>query len=182
MKQVFYIVTLILTPCQGNCQSVKEEAGAFFKSVVKTCFDRDCDRFYSCMADSAAVISANGVGVYSTKSMVETRKACSKFEEWTEGLASFQDYLDHYKIVVLSRKEFTSKNNETIKRKITAEGTDNLFVYEILQAYGNNFTNADYLVLGNIRKTSENKIMKAGLFWMVIRKTKQGWKIYGTKS
>jgi len=171
-----------LTPYFGNSQSIKQEASEFFKSIVKTYFDRDCDRFYSFLTDSAAIISQNGVRVYSTKKMIESKKACNKFEEFTEGFASFQDYLNDYKIVILSKKEFTLKNNDTIISKISAEETDNLFVYEILQEFNNNFTNSDYLVFGNIQKTNKKRTMGDGLFWMVIRKTKQGWKIYGTRA
>ncbi|MES2778208.1 MAG: hypothetical protein V4722_28790 [Bacteroidota bacterium] len=182
MKQLFYIGILILTPYLGASQSIKQEASEFFKSIVKTCFDLDCDRFYSFFTDSAAIISPNGVGVYSTKKMIESKKACDKFEEFTEGLSSFQDYLNHYKIVILNKKEFTSKNNDTIIKKISAEKTDNLFVYEILQEFNNNFTNSDYLVFGNIQKSNEKRVAGDGFFWMVVRKTKQGWKIYGTRA
>jgi hypothetical protein len=182
MKQFLTIIMLSLIPVLAKSRDNKEKADGFFRVVVKTYFDRDCDRFYSFFYDSVAIISPNGVGVYSTKEKIKTRKACSKFKEFTEGFDSLDDYLNHYQIIVLDKKEFTSKSNDTIKRKISAEETDNLLVYEVLQEFGNNFTDSDYLVFGNIRKTDKSKSIENGVFWMIVRKTQDGWKIFGTQA
>jgi hypothetical protein len=175
---------LVLTLCTVNCfaQDNKEDAKSFFKAIVKTYFDKDCDKFYSLFGDSATIISPNGVGIYSTKEMAENRKACEKFEEFTKRLSSFQYYIDEYEIIVLNKKEFTSKNNDSIIKKISAEQTDNVFVYEILQEFNKNYTNCDFLIFGNIHKSDSNKNISRGLFWMIVRKTKYGWKIFGTKA
>ena len=181
MKAHHSIFFLILIPCLAICQDVKEEAKDFFKTIVKAYFDRDCDKHYSFFSDSATVISPYGIDIYPTKEMIESRKTCDKFEEITSGLASFESYLKQYQIIVLNKKEFTSKNNETIVQKIAANGTSNSGVYEVLQEFNSNYTDCDYLVFGNIHKTNDKMNLANALFWMIVRKTKHGWIIFGTE-
>lgn len=182
MKTLLLILFFTLSLANCFCQGNKQDANSFFKTIVKTYFERDCNKFYSFFGDSATIISPYGTGFYSTKEMNESRKACDKFEEFTEGLSSFQHYIDEYKIIVLDKREFTSNNNDSVLKVISAEQTDNVFVYEILQSQSKNFTDCDFLVFGNIHKSNSNKNISSGLFWMIVRKTKNGWKIFGTKA
>jgi len=114
--------------------------------------------------------------------MKESRKACDKYEEFTEGLISFQRYIDEYRIIVLDKNEFTSRNVDSIINKISAEQTHNVFVYEILQEDNRNYTDCDFLIFGNIHKSDSKRNLNRGLFWMIVRKMKNGWIIFGTKA
>jgi hypothetical protein len=77
---------------------------------------------------------------------------------------------------------FTSLNADSIKAKIAAQQTDNLFVQEILQEFNSYYTDSGFLVFGNIHTSDGTKNIHSGLFWMIVRKTKDGWKIYGTRA
>ena len=182
MNALLKILVLIFLSSNCLAQNEKEDAKSFFKTIIKTYFDKDCDKFYSFFNDSATIVSPYGEGVYSTEKMIKSRKACGKFDEFTRGLNSFQIYIDEYKIIVLNKKEFTSKNNDSILKKISADQTDNVYVYEILQELNKDYTDNDFLIFGNIHKTDSNKNISNGLYWMIIRKTKSGWKIFGTQA
>lgn len=182
MKTLLNTLILTIFTINGFAQDNKEGARSFFTSVVKTYFDKDCDKFYSFFGDSVTIISPAGTGIYSTKGMDEGRKACDKFGQFTEGLNSLQQYLEDYKIIVLDRSEFTAGNNDSILKAISAEQTGNGFVYEILQEQDILYTDCDFLVFGNIHQSDSNKNLSHGLFWMIVRKTKNGWRIFGTKA
>jgi hypothetical protein len=182
MRKLLQILVLLIAPVIGAAQNNKEEAQSFFKLIVKTYFDKDCDKFYSLFNDTVTIISPYGEEVLSSKGIDKDRKACDKFEEFTEGLASFQQYINDYKIIVLDKKEFTSKNNDSVAKKIAAEQTDNFLVYEIIQKLNKGYTDCDFLVFGNIHQSTSSKNISRGLFWLIVRKTKNGWKIFGTKA
>src|SRR5687768_2767022 len=120
MKILLRILVLIFVSTNSSAQDNKEDAKSFFKTIVKTYFDKDCDKFYSFFNDTVTIISPYGDGVIPSKEMTSNRKTCDKFEEFTEGLNSFQHYIDEYKIIALDKKEFTSKNNDSVVNKISA--------------------------------------------------------------
>lgn len=182
MKTLLQILFLIFVTTKGSAQSNKEGAKSFFKTIVKTYFDKDCDQLYSLFNDSVTVVSPYGERVFSSKEMVDDRKACDKLGEFTVGLNSFQHYIDEYKIIVLDKNEFTSKNNDSVIKQISAENTSNIMVYEILQEFNKYYTDCDFLVFGNIHKSNGDKNISGGLFWLIVRKTKYGWKIFGTRA
>jgi hypothetical protein len=182
MKTVFSILLLLSVSAIGSAQDNKEGAKSFFKTIVKTYFDKDCDKYYSLFNDTISIVSPYGQEIFA-KNIIDTeRKTCDKFEQFTEGLNSFQQYADEYRFVVLNKKEFTSRNDDSVINQIAAENTNNILVYEILEEYNRYYTDQDFLVFGNIHKTNSAKNISKGLFWFIVRKTKQGWKIFGTKS
>jgi hypothetical protein len=182
MKRLLQITGLIFISLTGFAQDNKEEAKRFFQSIVKTYFDKECDKLYSFLNDTISIVSPYGEEILPSKMMAETRKICDKFDEFTADLVSFQQYIDEYKIIVLSKSEFTSKNNDSVTKLVSVENTGNLMVYEILQELNTYYTDDDLLVFGNVHKSNNNKNLNQGLFWLIVRKTKNGWKIFGTKA
>ena len=83
MKTLLQILFLLLfiTNCAAPdaAPEIKEEAKLFFKTIVKTYFDKDCDKFYSLFNDKVTIIGSYGDGVFSSKEMVESRKANSLY-------------------------------------------------------------------------------------------------------
>jgi len=182
MKNLLPAILIFLFAFSAEAQQDKEGAKDFFKSVVKTYFDKDCDKLYSLFNDSVTIVNPYRESIVSSARMVESRKACEKFDEFTEGLGSFEKYIADFKIIVLNRKEFSSSGNKEVENQVLAEGTDNGMVYEILQEMHRYYTDNDYLVFGNIHNSDPAKNIGRGLFWMIIRKTPAGWKIFGTRN
>lgn len=181
MKSLLFPLLLVMF-LDAAAQEDKEGAKTFFLSVVKTYFDRDCDKFLSCLSDSMSIVSPYGEGLLSSEEIHESRKPCEKFEEFTRGLPSFDFYKEHYKIVVLTKEEFTPAGNKKIEKLINARETGNLYIYEILREFNRYYTPDDHLVFGNAHKNDPDKNLGDGLFWMIVRKTKDGWKIFGTQN
>lgn len=182
MKSLLLAILFFLFAFNAKAQQDKEGAKDFFKTVVKTFFDKDCDKLYSLFNDTVTIVNPYREGIAPSAHMVYDRKACEKFDEFTEGLGSFEKYTEDYKIIVLNRKEFISTSNKQVEDQIMAEGTDNGMVYEILQEMHRYYTDNDYLVFGNIHNSDQNKNIGRGLFWMIVRKTPTGWKIFGTRN
>jgi hypothetical protein len=156
-------------------------AASFFKQVIKTYFDRDCNKFYTSIADTVCIISLYGDTVIEKSKLKPAEEICEKFDSFISGIKSYAEYIDHYKIIVLSKAEFTSKGNSLVLERIKneEEGDINRMVYDMLGEYNRYFTEHDFLVFGNLPAKKGLPALNDGAFWMIVRKTSNGWKLFG---
>jgi hypothetical protein len=164
-----------------SAQSTKDEAELFFKSIVHSYFSNG-DRLLSSFNDSVVIINPS-VDTLIPASAIDLSKDTvffrNKLHNWTLNIKTFENYLDKYTIKVYDKKEFTGKTNEQLKHdSLPSKEIDMPLVFSILRTLNKFYTDNDYLVIGNIPKSNSVGTI-FGLYWMILRKTQTGWKIFG---
>lgn len=169
------------TSTQLYSQSPKDEAQEFFKSIVKSYFSNG-DKLLVSFNDSIVIINPSVdtlVPASSFDSPKDTAFFHNKLHNWTANIKTFENYLNKYYIKVYDKTEFIGKSNVQLRQDtLLNRDMDMSMLFPILHIFNKFYTDNDYLVVGSIPKLkSDNSIF--GLYWMIVRKTKNGWKIFG---
>lgn len=178
MKYNLKFFILILVFVNAFSQDKKLEAENFYKSIIKTYFDKDCDKLYNSINDSITILGSSDGKIYSSAKIKESRKACGKFEQFTSDLISYENYIENYEILVLSKYEFTSDINSVIDKEYW-ERLSMFDVFQNIKNYENIFSSSDYFIIGKINKIDKAKDL-SGPFLYIVRETADGWRIFGS--
>lgn len=177
MKYSLKFIILFLVFVNAYSQNKKLEAENFYKSIIKTYFEKDCDKLYNSINDSITIIGSFDGKIYSSAKIKESRKLCNRFEKYTTDLISYENYIKNYEILVLNKYEFTSDINSIIDIKYL-ERLSMFDVFKNIKKFKNIFSPSDYLIIGTINK-NENSGELFGPFLYIVRETTEGWKIFG---
>lgn len=176
MKKLI-IISFLLFSSNLFSQNEKAEAKIFFEKIIKSYFDT-CSFLIESIADSIVPIGMNE-GFYLPKNKIDTNKLCNNISRTKRIFKSFTDYKTKYKIVVYSKEEFSNKTKEELLKNSFLLKNENIgFVFMLLNGYKNTFQNSDYFVVGNFPKNGNQKEVLDGMFWFIVRKTNEGWKIF----
>jgi len=181
MRQTLIAIILFLSVTKLYAQSTKDEAQIFFKLIVNSYFSNG-DKLLSSFNDSVAIINPS-VDTLIPASAIDLSKDTAffrnKLHNWTVNIKTFENYQNNYFIKVYEKKEFTGKTNEQLKHdSLLNKDIDMSFVFSILHTFNKFYTDNDYLVVGSIPKSNSAETI-FGLYWMIVRKTEKGWKIFG---
>lgn len=178
MKSNLKFLLFFLVFINSYSQNKKLEAENFYKSIIKTYFDKDCDKLYNSINDSVTIIGSFDGKIYPSSAIKQSKKMCNRFEEYTSDLISYQKYIENYEIFVLNKEDFTL-NAETIINKKSLERLAMFDVFENINKFNTIYSSNDYLIIGRLNKKYGSKDLH-GPFTYVVRETSDGWKIYGT--
>ncbi|MFV0484374.1 MAG: hypothetical protein ACK5MG_09825 [Bacteroidales bacterium] len=95
----------------ANQEKLRQEASEFSLSVVKTYFDEDCDKYWSFVSDSILLMDEEGTFAKEDKK----DKLCSSLKRAIRNKdKTFQDYIDTYKVEILTKEELENKIGEEL--------------------------------------------------------------------
>jgi hypothetical protein len=175
------ILTIFLCLTNLYAQSTKDEAELFFRSIVNSYFSNG-DRLLSSFNDSVVIINTSGDTLIPASAINLAKDTVffrNKLHNWTVGIRTYENYLNNYLIKVYDKKEFTGKTNEQLKQdSLLNKDVDMPLVFSTLHIFNKYYTDNDYLVVGSIPKYNSGKTI-FGPYWMIVRKTQKGWKIFG---
>jgi hypothetical protein len=153
----------------------KDEAANVFKEIVKCYYTKDCDKFYSYFNDSITFINLTIDTLLSSKPIIEMRKICGKFDKIIAKTLTFENYLDNYTIEVLSYEDYSTSDRKSLA-KYVHPNADGGFGLAYINAHHKYYTKNDFFVMGDIPTKTDQYI--GAPFFLVLRKTNQGWKIF----
>jgi hypothetical protein len=170
------IISIVLVVSQLAAQTEKEEAKKAFMDIVSCYFKKDCPKFYSFYNDSVTLLNQNTNDCISSKQLAEKKKACEKFAAYTEKTKTFESYLKNYLVAVMDNSEYTSPDRSVL-RKYFFEMSGSPMCLMRVNAFNKFFTKNDYLVIGDIPKEKKTENFVGSPYILMLRKTKNGWKI-----
>jgi hypothetical protein len=183
-KILIVLVTLSSTVAKSHAQSNKDEAKAFFTSIVKSYFSNG-DKLLLSFNDSIVIISPIVDSLFPVSILdlsKDTVHFHAKMHEWTTDVKSYVNYTNKYRIEVYDRKEFTANTYEQVwKDSLLNQDPDMPLVFSILHTFNKYYTDNDYFIVGSIPKSRDDKTLY-GLYWMIVRKTEKGWKIFAIRN
>jgi hypothetical protein len=169
-------ITLLLLTISSNlmAQNDKKAAEQFFKKVVKSYFD-NCETVISYFDDSVTIVNPFIDTIFSREDL---RINCFAISEFIKPIGTYKNYLKEYKLIVLNKKEFSTKTVQQIQKDSVSKKSEYGWVLSILRRFNSRYTKDDYVVFGDI---PVNNVMAVNpdIFWKIVRKTKNGWRIVG---
>ncbi len=181
MKWILFALCCLLMG-EGFAQGDKNGAKDFFKKVISTYFDSSFG-LGSYVNDSIILISPNYDTVFGGNIFkIEIAGYGDVFQKrvrgWVEPFKNIDDFLNNYEIFAYNKAEFTNDSNLLIANEAARDNPENTFALKITSRFKRHYTNDDYFVFGNV-PIDKSKPFISGLFLMIVRKTKSGWKISG---
>jgi hypothetical protein len=201
MKKLIVFTSIALISFSSYAQQPTiEEAKKAFLTIIQTLMKRDCSKYFADFNDSIKVLipmlpssryrhptPSDMDTIFLSKNWIlrDTNRVCSKIGEDFSGKAdtSFSNYLKQADIEVFSEKEFldtaTARKVYLKWNKRAGEECAYLRLIAFMPKY---YSENDFLILGNVTKegSSCNLIGRMEWYIYVLRKTNQGWKIFGT--
>ncbi len=175
IKRLLTVLFLFLS-INSFAQNDKEEAKDFYKKIIKSYFDT-CTFFLESLNDSIIPIGMHE-GFYFPTNKIGSNEICNRISQLKKGLNNYNNYENAYQVVAYSKNEFTTKPMDIVKKDSFLLKNENVgFVMTILNLYKKIFTNNDYLIVGNFPKNEDKKQVLNAMFWFILRKKENGWKI-----
>ena len=178
-KKFLLSLIVILLSCKADKPATKEGAIEAFKEIIKTYYDKDCEKYLSFWADSVSTLNKDTNLKFPSSLLTGGKKSkCTHFDKVTETTKTYENYLKNYSIEAVSYSEFKFGNRDSLLRKWDAIKKSNggwtlMYISIFNKYYGPN----DVLVIGDVPKGSSEYMY--GPFLYLLRKTNDGWKIIG---
>jgi hypothetical protein len=154
----------------------KEEAANAFKEIVKCYYNKDCNKYSSFFGDSISVLNFTIDTLLSTNHVINPTKVCEQFDKVIAKTLTYENYLQNYSIEVLSYEEYSTKDKKTLGKYIHKLANGG-FCLAYINAHNKYYRKNDYYVMGDIPKNNDNYLPSP--YYLMLRKTKTGWKISG---
>jgi len=187
IKKAFLLIAVLLAFISSAQIPVKEEAKNAFLEITKTLMKSDCNKYISYYNDSLKLIGGKD-DLYSKKKIRgDAGKICSQIAiDFTNNSDSlYTNYLSNFDVITFSRKEFldTITPSKVMQMWKHISKTD-LFIFKVLEKTPKHYNDNDFLVFGNVTRSSKNIEPPGSITWYfyVLRKTKAGWKIFACPS
>ncbi len=165
----FYLITIFIFTFRifinaqettQNLESLRQEAKDFSLKIVKSYFTENCDYIYRSMSDSLLIMDGDGIlsKISKKEKLCNSTKAAIRDKQKT-----FKDYLNSYKIEILTQKALEKKFNKKLPE-----------YYKTI--------NSDFFFLGYKLKKEKNHIndfIWDDMFIFMVRKKGDVWFIKG---
>lgn len=191
-KYLIFALLLVIICCtsfgvNNNQKDMEEEAEEAFYSIFNSYRSNNCDDLLSFLNDSIIFINTPKDTVFKTYDIIDSSRFCSKaFERINKNLDE-SSHKKNYTVNTFTFEEFSKYKNSNILKdsSLVDLSSDTQMALMFLGSKSHRFDEHDVFVTGIETKNKEEIEYKIGwfkLYFFVLRKTVNGWKIKALSS